>query len=287
MTVAVSKVAFVYRGSTPEAQKLLKKIIPILKKQGVQVFTAPEQKLIPGTVLLKAKDLAKTNLVVSLGGDGTYLRSVRLLQGKAVPILGVNLGSLGFLSPTPKEKTLINIQKTLNGQMTLVPRSMFKVTMLRNRKKKWESLVLNDVVIERGSLSQLITISISTDQQLMLSAKADGLIISTPTGSTAYNLAAGGPLVHPDSQVIVITPVAPHSLTHRPIILPDDRSLSFKLEGKSEKAHLVLDGQKVSDLQFSDQVVVKKSTADHLMVRDPEQKYFNLLRSKLKFGERC
>jgi NAD+ kinase len=159
-------------------------------------------------------------------------------------------------------------------------------------------LALNDIVIERGSLSQLINISIHSEKMLVSEIKADGLIIATPTGSTAYNLSAGGPILHPESRVFVVTPIAPHSLTSRPLIFPDDIQLSFRMVNKlqadrpsirssKDRAHFVVDGVKVDDISQDDEILIRRHKVDHLMVRDPAQNFFHLLREKLKFGDRA
>ncbi len=282
------KIALVYRPDTPAALTLAKTLTKWLREKDYQVYTAPGQKRVEGTELLKTNvQLEKMGLLIVLGGDGTYLRAVRLLDSHQVPILGVNLGSLGFLTPTRADELFSAVDETLKGKMSLQPRSMIHVKHLRKGRLKAEYLALNDIVVERGSLSQLINISLHIDKLMASEVKADGLILSTPTGSTAYNLAAGGPILHPESQVFVVTPVAPHSLTSRPFIFPDHRKLSFNLVGKMQKAHFVVDGMKVSDIGLDDEFIVSRHQADHLMVNDPQYNYFHLLRQKLKFGDRA
>lgn len=280
-------IALVYRPDTPAALSLAITLAQWLKEKKYKVFTAPEQIKIEGTELIKTeKMLRKMSLVIVLGGDGTYLRAVRLLDTQQVPILGINLGSLGFLTPTRAEELFTVVELTLKNKMALQPRSMIKVKHFKSGKIKKEFLALNDVVIERGSLSQLINMQIQLDKMLVSELKADGLIISTPTGSTAYNLAAGGPILHPGARVFVVTPVAPHALTSRPLILPDQKALSFKLVGKLQKAHFVVDGVKILDIGMDDEILIERHDVDHLMVHDPEYNYFHLLRQKLKFGDR-
>lgn len=280
-------IGLVYRLETEEAVSLAKKVAEFLKKRGFQVFTAPEQKVIPGTTAAKTKkQLDNINLFIVLGGDGTYLRAVRLLEGRSVPILGFNMGSLGFLTAHNADSVFDVIEKTLAGKMVLRPRSMLYAKILRKGKVRGEFHALNDVVIERGSMSQLINTAIYSEKFLVSQVKADGLIVASPSGSTAYNLAAGGPILDPESPVFVVTPVAPHSLTSRPLIFPDDRELSFKLEGKTQKAHFIVDGQKMTEITAEDEVVLTRSCYDHWMVREQNHNYFHLLREKLKFGDR-
>jgi NAD+ kinase len=285
------RIAIVYRLATPAAVNLAHALTEWLSDRGFQVYTAPEQKKLAGTTLLRsANDLKKVGLVVVLGGDGTYLRAVRLLQGLPIPILGVNLGSLGFLTPTRADEAFAAVEHALQNKMELVPRAMLEVEFFRKGKKVKSTLALNDVVIERGTQSQLINIAIHSDRFLVSEVKADGILVASPTGSTAYNLAAGGPLLHPDVRALVVTPIAPHSLTSRPLIMPDDRDLRFQIVGSpsvDECGRLVLDGQVISDVLCDDEVVVRRSAQDHWMVREPGHNEFLLMREKLKFGDRA
>lgn len=283
-----SSIALVYRLETAQAVSLAKKVADHLKEHGFQVFTGPEQKLIAGTKAAKtSKQLDEVKLIIVLGGDGTYLRAVRLLEGRNVPILGFNMGSLGFLTAHSAESTFAIIEKTLAGKMILRPRSMLVAKINRRGKPRGEYHALNDIVIERGSMSQLISTAIYSEKFLVSEVKADGFIVSSPSGSTAYNLAAGGPILHPESPVFVVTPVAPHSLTSRPLIFPDDKELSFKLDGKkTQSAHFIVDGQKMTEITPDDEVVLTRSCYDHWMVREQDHNYFHLLREKLKFGDR-
>lgn len=281
-------IALVYRLQTEGAVALAKKITSWLKERGYEVFTAPQQSQIAGTTMIKTKaGLDKVGLVIALGGDGTYLRAVRILEGRQVPILGINMGSLGFLTGNRVEDAFKVLEETLAGKMILRPRSMIHILVRRKNKTRAEYHALNDVVIERGSGSHLISTSIYSEKFLVSEVKADGFIIASPTGSTAYNLAAGGPILHPEAKVFVVTPVAPHSLTSRPLILPDDLQMSFKTDARSMKAQLIVDGQNEAEITSEDEVVIKRSHFDHLVVRAPGYDYFLLLREKLKFGDRA
>lgn len=282
-----SSIALVYRLETEQAVSMAKKVAEYLVDKGFAVFTAPEQKVVPGTKMAKTKQqMDSLKLVIVLGGDGTYLRAVRLLEGRSVPILGFNMGSLGFLTAHTAESAFPIIDKTLAGQMQLRPRSMIVTKILRKGKVRGEFHALNDVVVERGSYSQLINTAIYSDSFLVSHVKADGFIVASPSGSTAYNLAAGGPILHPEAPVFVVTPVAPHSLTSRPLIVPDHGELKFKLDGKTQKAHFIVDGQKMTEITAEDEVVLTRSEYDHWIVREPNHNYFHLLREKLKFGDR-
>lgn len=281
-------IAIVYRLQTEQAVQLSRKLAAWLIQKDYNVFTAPDQKVIPGTKLLRGpKAFDKVGLVIVLGGDGTYLRAVRLLEGRQTPILGFNMGSLGFLTAHHADETFEVVEEALKGKMILRPRSMLQAKVLRKGKVRGLYHALNDFVVERGSNSQLIYTAIYSEKMLVSEVKADGFIIASPSGSTAYNLAAGGPILHPEVKALVVTPVAPHSLTSRPLIFPDDRELEFKLmPGKNQQARFVVDGQKQTDITNDDEIVISRSCYDHWVVRSPSHNYFHLLREKLKFGDR-
>ena len=196
------------------------------------------------------------------------------------------MGSLGFLTDIRKEDIFLALDLTLKNQMELRPRAMIDVKIKRAGKIVIESRALNDVVIERGPFSHLINLSIFSQNHLVNEVKADGLVISTPTGSTAYNLAAGGPILHPEVKSVVVTPICPHALTNRPIIFPDDQTLTFKISNKKQRAFLAVDGRNAGDLRANDEVMISRSQCDRWMIKKPSVNYFDLLREKLKFGER-
>ncbi len=281
------KIALVYRIHSPEAVRMAKKVVAKLKSRKIQVFTAPEQKQLDGTkLLISSNELKDMSLLIVLGGDGTYLRAVRLLKGNPVPILGFNMGFLGFLTAHSADNVMELIDDSLKNKMVMQSRARIHATVKLKSGKRIAFDALNDIVIERGSFSQLISTAIYFDDSLVNQIKADGLIISTPTGSTAYNLAAGGPVLHPDVRGLVLTAVAPHSLTSRPLIFPDDRKLILKLDKTTSTAHLIVDGQKVLDLSSDDEVTISRCETDHVMIRQPGHNFFNLLKEKLKFGDR-
>lgn len=284
---AFKKVAIVYRIHTVQAVQMARKVTQWLQKREIEVFTAPEQKAIPGTqVIANRRGLAKVQLLIVLGGDGTYLRAVRMLEGKTIPMLGFNMGSLGFLTSHTSDEVFDLLKLTLEGKMQAQKRSVITTRVFKKRKIVAELPALNDVVIERGSHSQLISTAVYSERFLVSQMKADGIIISTPTGSTAYNLAAGGPIMHPETKAFVVTPVSPHSLTSRPLIFPDDRRLSFKLDTPNVKALLIVDGQQALEMGHEHEIEIRKCSYEHLMLREPRHNFFHLLREKLKFGIR-
>jgi len=281
------KIAIVYRIHSREAVSKAKKVVEKLRSKRIKVFTAPEQKQLDGTtMLISSNELKEMSLLIVLGGDGTYLRAVRLLKGHQVPILGFNMGYLGFLTAHSVDDVFATIDETLKNKMVVHSRSRIHTSVKLKTGRRVSFDALNDVVIERGSFSQLISTAVYFDKSYVNHIKADGLIISTPTGSTAYNLAAGGPLLHPETKAMVLTPVAPHSLTTRPLIFPDDKKIVIKVDQQNSSSNLIIDGQKVLELAQDDEVTITRCDTDHVMIRRSGHNFFELLKEKLKFGDR-
>lgn len=279
-------ICIMYRPNTSDAIKQAKELALWLKQKHFSVYSAPKQNLGSKFKVVTAKSLDSLDWVIVLGGDGTYLNAVKMLEGRKTPILGVNMGSLGFLTTTRVEDLYKEILLTLDHRMDFKARSQLHLTIKRNGKVRNELIALNDAVIERGSTAHLISIAVYSEKHLVSEVKADALIIATPTGSTAYNLAAGGPILHPDVNAIVVTPVCPHALTTRPLIFPDDQELSFQVLTKDKKVSLVVDGTNYGELRFDDELCIMRHPEDHFVIRKPAHNYFTLLREKLKFGER-
>lgn len=285
---AIQRVLIVFRKDTQLAKNKAKELAHWLLEQGLKPCSHPKQTIpMVKKKIPKAKSLNHVDLVVALGGDGTYLEAVRLLRRKEIPILGVNMGSLGFLTNVTVEDMYTALDKTLSGEFEMRPRSMLDIRHKRKGKLIGHYRALNEVVLERGGVSHLINLSMYVEKKLIAPVKADGVIFSTPTGSTAYNLAANGPVMHPEASSFVMTPICPHSLTMRPIIIPDHLPVSFELNDSGQKAMLTVDGVGCSELRWADQISIKRSETDHFVLRNIEHNYFDLLREKLKFGERA
>lgn len=278
-------VAIVYRPSSPNAFKIAQQVAHWLAEQKILVFTGGSQKAVPKTTKLPKSEIKKLALVVVLGGDGTYLRAIQMLDGHPIPTLGVNLGSLGFLTQTRLEDLYEAILNTLQNRVTLTSHSLLEIQVF-SKKNRRRYFAVNDAVIERSS-SNLINLAIFANSLFASEVKCDGLIIATPTGSTAYSLAAGGPIMYPQVSAVVVTPICPHTLTSRPIIFPDELELTFIVSSAGQKAALVIDGKFVLDLKFEDKIIVRKSHRSYIVVRQPQDNFFTLLRDKLKFGERA
>ncbi len=280
-------ICIIYRPQTPLAIGKARELAHHLLDQKFKVFSAPKQTLLKKCKRVSARNLDSLDWVIVLGGDGTYLSAVKMLNGRPTPILGVNMGSLGFLTSVKSKELYRTVQQTLQNKMEFRPRAQLHLTIKRNGKIREEIIALNDAVIERGRSEHLIGLSIYSQKSLVSEYKADALIIATPTGSTAYNLAAGGPILHPDAKAVVLTPVCPHALTSRPLIFPDHLQLSLRLLPKSKNASFVVDGTSYGELTIDDEVIVMRHDVDHFVIRKPGHNYFTLLREKLKFGERA
>lgn len=280
------KVAIIYRAGTELAHAKAKELAKWLESGGSTVFYFDKQKISRKSLPLNLRRLKQTDLVVVLGGDGTYLTAVRELGDQQVPVLGVNMGSLGFLTETRVEDMFMAVAASLEHKMEFRSRALLSVQVRRRGHIKFSGTALNDVVIERGSVTHLINLEIRSEKDLVGAVKADALIIATPTGSTAYSLAAGGPILHPEARSIVVTPVCPHALTTRPLIFPDDQKLKFQMAKSAKKVILTVDGARVGELTSDDEVLITRHSVAHVTVRSPNHNFFSLLREKLKFGER-
>ena len=227
-----------------------------------------------------------TDLIIVLGGDGTMLSASRHLKGKEVPILGVNLGGLGFLTETSVEELPSTLEKVIKGDFGVSRRIMLLVTVRRGGDRVFEFSILNDAVITKDALARIIDIETFVNEEYLTTYKGDGLIFSTPTGSTGYSLAAGGPLIYPSLTNIIVTPICPHMPTNRPIILPEGVTAKAVLSSMEEKVLLTIDGQIGFPLEYGDEVVVRRSPYTVSLIKSSSKGYFEILRTKLKWGER-
>lgn len=226
------------------------------------------------------------DLIIVLGGDGTLLAVTRQLKGKEVPILGVNLGGLGFLTEISMEELPIMLKKILSGNYKISKRMMLDVGVIREGSIIFSLTVLNDAVITKDALARIIDIEVYVNNVYLTTYKADGLIFSTPTGSTGYSLSAGGPILYPSLKNVIITPICPHMLTNRPLILSEDAVMKAILKSKNERVVLTIDGQIGFPLEYRDEVVAKKSPYSVNLIKSFSRGYFEILREKLKWGER-
>lgn len=228
----------------------------------------------------------RADLVVVLGGDGTLIHAARLLSGRAVPILGVNLGSLGFMTEIPADEMVSTLDGVLAGDFRVDSRMKLTCRLVRSGRVIVEDEVLNDIVINKGALARIADHETSIDGVPITTYKADGVILATPTGSTAYSLSAGGPIVHPSVDCTILSPICSHALTQRSIVVPADRTIRVTLRSETADTYLTLDGQTGHGLECNDCIEVVRSPNRVALVRNPHLGYFTILRQKLHWGER-
>ena len=226
------------------------------------------------------------DLVIVLGGDGTLLAAARAFAHTEIPLLSVNLGSLGFLTEVPLAELYDTLQAWCDGCAAVEVRSMMRAELICSSGRKRTFDALNDVVVAKGTIARMADYEVSIDGQPVASFRADGVILSTPTGSTAYNLAAGGPIVMPTVNAMLVTPICPHLLTIRPIVVPGESSISVKVMGVPNETYLTVDGQEAVPMRIGDQVNCRRSEFNVKLLRLKPNGLFNVLRSKLSWGER-
>ncbi len=283
---ALKTIGLYVKRSSPEAAQAAKEAIAWLQSKGHSVVceeSLTEEYGISGGV--PPEEFGdKAELIIVLGGDGTFLAGARLASVHGIPICGVNLGGLGFLTDIPASEMIENLELVLNGQAQIEHRTLLDVTIHRNGKTD-EFLVLNDAVIAKSALARIIEIHVSTHEALVTNIFADGLIVSTPTGSTAYSMAAGGPICHPEVDAIVLTPICPHLLAARPIIVPGDSPLKIELKTDGE-TYVTMDGQRGMDFRIGDWMHIRKCDTQLTVLRNPNRTYYQTIREKLRWGQR-
>ena len=295
MSTAFRRVGIVAKRGLVGATDHLVRLETWLRERGLEVVYESDLATVTGTA---AASTARSrgelphgvDLVMVLGGDGTLLSmATRIAQaGRDIPILGVNFGSLGFLTETRIDELYPTLEAVLSGTAKFDERAMLAAEGCRGREIFDSRIVLNDVVFTKAALSRMIELSVSVSGGFVTKVKADGLIIASATGSTAYNLAAGGPIVHPGVDALVLTPIAPHTLTNRPVVIPGTESIEVRphMQGGADDTYVTYDGQSGYPLQQGDVIRVRKSDRLLRLVKAPARSYFELLREKLKWGER-
>jgi NAD+ kinase len=280
--------AIISRPGSPEVAKIIPGLLTWLHDHKYRVVVDQETaRYCNGPKAVSRVQMAAQplNLVVVLGGDGTLLSAARVTAAVDVPLLGVNLGTLGFLTEVPPSALYPMLEAIEQGRAPVESRSLMQCDLLRGEKVLGSYLVFNDAVVNKTALARLNSYDLYVDKAFVSSYRADGMIVATPSGSTAYSLSAGGPVLLPSVKAFVITPVAPHSLTHRPLVVPDSVEIEILLRSEEEVAYLSLDGQPGLDLSDGDRVRCRRSEHQvHLFRTDTD--FFQLLRAKLKWGER-
>ncbi len=255
-----------------ESQRLLK------------IFTSSKNtfKLVPKIDILKHAEL-----IITLGGDGTLIGTARNCKATTPPIFGINMGNLGFITEFSKHDFHDDLVKVLKGKYEVRKVPLYKAELYKGREAVKSGYFLNDAVISKSGISRMFSVSIETDQESIYNLAGDGLIISSPIGSTAYSLAAGGPIVHPSVKSIIINPLCPHSLTHRPLVLPDKENIWIKVPKGETELYLTLDGQEAITISKNRKVKISKAARKHVnLIINPEREYFHTLKEKFRYGRR-
>jgi len=280
--------AIISRPDRPEVGKIVPGLLSWLGEHGYGVVVDQETSMYAsGQAVVQRSEMGSRplDLVVVLGGDGTLLSAARATAAIDVPLLGVNLGSLGFLTEVPPQSLYTVLDAIAQGRATVEHRSLMRCELRRGDEVRGSYFVFNDAVVNKTTLARLNTYDLFIDKVFVSSYRADGMIVATPTGSTAYSLSAGGPVLMPTVGALVVTPVAPHSLTHRPLVVPDTSEIEILLRSEEEVAYLSLDGQPGLDLRDGDRVLCRRSEHEVNLFRAGSD-FFQVLRSKLKWGER-
>ena len=281
--ITIKRVGVVLRPSTPELKDSYKKLEKIFRSYNIEVLLESKSAKMIGMVGESFEEICqKSNLLVSFGGDGTLISTVRKSFDFDIPILGVYAGTLGFLADLSLDELDAFIQKMLKNKYKIDERAVLEATVIKN-SKEIKMYAFNDIVLTRTRVSNMIHVETLIDSCSFNTYYGDGVIVSTPTGSTAYNLSAGGPVLFPMSNVFALTPICPHSLTQRPIVLPGRFAIEMKTS--EERALIIIDGQDVHELELGESVHIKLATKTVKLMHKEEYNYFDVLKEKLRWGE--
>ncbi|MBF0564335.1 MAG: NAD(+)/NADH kinase [Nitrospirae bacterium] len=283
----MKRIGIICKSGTPEPINLLRELLPWLEERSIEVFLETEAANhlnIMGYPRHKLPGLI--DLLVVLGGDGTMLSAARLVADSDIPIFGINLGGLGFITEAGRNETFDVIGRVISKDCFIEERMLLTTTIYRDSEVVAGYTVLNDVVINKGALARIFDVEVYIDDRYVTTIKADGVIFSTPTGSTAYSLSAGGPILYPTLHCIAITPICPHTLTNRPLVIEDTMVVQAVVKSGSKDTYLTLDGQVGFPLMVKDTVEIKKSSHKTKLLVPNARDYFQVLRSKLRWGER-
>ncbi len=284
----IKAVGIISKPAVPAAGELVPKLLAWLAERSIAVRYDDETATYAGTRdgMPREQVPEGADLVIVLGGDGTLLSAARSIGAREIPLFPVNLGGLGFLTAITIDEIYPNLERAFRGEHRIGKRKLLHAELLRAEKPvaSWEAL--NDVVITKSAIARMIDLDAHVDHMFVCRYKADGLIIATPTGSTAYSLSAGGPIIFPSVGAICLTPICPHMLTNRPVIVPDTSTIRVICQAGDDSAFLTIDGQVGEPLQKGDQIVCRSSPHTLMLIRPPRMLFFDVLREKLKWGER-
>jgi len=282
-------VALISKPGRPELGQIIPRLTKQLADAGLTIVGDRESAAYaPATDVCERSDLGhcKPEFVIVLGGDGTLLAAARAVAQLEIPILAVNLGSLGFLTEVRVEELETAVKAAIEGRCIRDARAMIACDLVREGQNVGSFFALNDVVVTKSAIARLLEVEVRVDKEFVADYKADGVIISTPTGSTAYSLAAGGPVLVPSVDAFIVTPVSPHALTHRPLVVRDSSTIALSMKGSADQVMLTIDGQTPVEALAGDQIVCRRSAKHVQLLRLPGRTFFEVLRTKLKWGER-
>jgi NAD+ kinase len=281
----IRTVGLVVKRNRPRAARLAARMVAMLRRRRIRVLADAEGHLAGAPARAKTELARECDLLVVLGGDGTLLSVARHTDG-TLPILGVNMGELGFLTEVTEAEALPMLARVLGGDYELDRRMTLAATLERRGRVVRRFRALNDVVISNGSLARIVSFSVSVDALPLASYRADGVIVATPTGSTAYSLSAGGPVVEPTVQALLLSPISPHTLSNRPVVLRPEAVVRIVMAERENDAILTIDGQQSLALAGRDVIVARRGRASVSLVRSPDRTYYDVLRAKLGWGAR-
>jgi len=263
-----------------------KKHVSFLEKEEGRILNI-FKKLPKSVSFISEDEINKLDLIITLGGDGTIIGVSRKCTKSSPPIFGVNMGRLGFITEFSKIEYFDELANTLKGNFNIAKLPLYKVSVSKRGKEIFKGNFINDVVINKNNISRMFTLSVECDSELIFNVSGDGLIISSPVGSTAYSLAAGGPITHPDVNALLLTPICPHSLNHRPLVIPDNKEIEVKFPVKESHLSLTLDGQEAVDIEKGCIVKISKMKNSYAkIIKNNDRTYFQTLKEKLTHGQR-
>ncbi|MGD2080371.1 MAG: NAD(+)/NADH kinase [Nitrospirota bacterium] len=283
----MKRIGIICKPDAPEPPGLLKDLVPWLLERKFEVYLEKEVAAFKDAKSVPRSEFpGVVDMVVVLGGDGTMLGTARLVAPRGIPVLGVNLGGLGFITEIYTDELLPAMEKIIKGECPTEERMMLAARITREGEEISRYTALNDIVINKGAVARIIDLEVRVNKTYVTLFKSDGAIVATPTGSTAYSLSAGGPILYPTLHALVLTPISPHTLTNRPVVLQDDAKIELTLKSRSDGVLLSLDGQVGYTLRGGDTVEVEKSPHVATLFRAGGRDHFDILRTKLKWGER-
>jgi NAD+ kinase len=282
----IRTIAIVTKRSEPRARPVVERLVAWAVNRGVElIFDSRDRSVPKGVTPVSGAVLGeRADLFLVLGGDGTMLATARLVAGRGTPVLGINFGTLGYLTEFTDDDLFPALEEIVHGEYAVDPRVMIDCEVERRGRPVERATALNDVVVTKAALARIVEIDCWIDGRFVTYYRADGLIVSTPTGSTAYNLSAGGPILMPTMGAFVLNPICPHTLSNRPLVVPDSVTIDLKQRPSGEEVMLTIDGQVGVKLAVADRVRVRKSAHTFNVITPRDRNYFEVLRGKLRWG---